>query len=250
MRHEAEGEALNPETTRAFLRVHAEREARAQAPPPDAPTVADLAESLGMPLEEAEAILREARARVAAVAPKAKRRVNPVALLGGVAVGIVLLGSSLVLTAAPADPSTIQLPEVASPVYATKLDTTPLANGFEISVAGGNMETTEPGTTPPFGYETSYRALSPETAQMVREEVAERVVKLVGDPETVGHLQNAGSLKVVLKVAGGKPTTLRVPIPAYSLPFEGNPGAREALKASLVRTMEAGWPAIVDATPQ
>ena len=272
MRHEAEGEALNPETTRAFLRVHAEREARAQAPPPDAPTVADLAESLGMPLEEAQSILREARARVAGesvvdeqayeAGGSMVRRSRTIALTF-VGLGVLILGTLLLrprTVPAPSwasetiplvTPAQMATPDPFMTPYApgaavTNVDR--LANGFEISVAGGNMETTEPGTTPPFG--TSYRALSPETAQMVREEVAERVVKLVGDPETVGHLQNAGSLKVVLKVAGGKPTTLRVPIPAYSLPFEGNPGAREALKASLVRTMEAGWPAIVDATPQ
>ena len=56
-------ERLSPEEARTFLRVHAEREAGGA----DGPRLEDLAEALHLPVEEARAILREARSRVATV---------------------------------------------------------------------------------------------------------------------------------------------------------------------------------------
>ena len=272
MRHEEEGEALNPETTRAFLRIHAEREARAQAPPPDAPTVADLAESLGMPLEEARSILREARARVAAesaVAGEAHEaggstvrgsRTLSWTFLGA---GVLLFGTllmsvrtvpapssayetnPLVVPAQMAPPDPFMTPD-SSGMTVTNVDR--LANGFEISVASDTTTVTLPGTPP--GYGTSYRKAEYASAWAVRERLAQRIVDLVKRSDAEGVFVNARVLNVGLRVGGGKTTTLRVPVPPYAFPLTGNDGAEAGLLRSVERTIEVGWDAIVDATPQ
>ena len=272
MRHEEEGEALNPETTRAFLRVHAEREARAQAPPPDAPTVADLAESLGMPLEEARSILREARSRVvgeAAVAGETEA-VGQNPTVGGrtlawtfLGAGVLLLGTLLTsFRTAPAPSSASETIPLVTPAQMATPDPfmTPyapgaavtnvdrLANGFEISVASDTTTVTEPGTPP--GYGTSYRKAEFASAWAVRERLAQRIVDLVKRSDAEGVFVNARVLNVGLRVGGGKTTTLRVPVPPYAFPLTGNAGAEEALRRSVEDALEAGWPAIVDATPQ
>ena len=249
LRYGEEEEPLSAETTRAFLQVHAEREARVQATPPDAPTVADLAESLHLSREETEAILREARARVARTS-KPVARSRPSYRLA-VAAGSVLLAGLLLLSLGTVQRNLTVAPPMsvmASPP--TMVDPgTALANGFEIRLTFGNAgESTQEGLPPKFG--TSYRNLSFETAAAVRGRLVERILNIATAVDLGRSPSGVGSLTVRLRVAGGKETSILVPVPPYTFPLAGNPGAREALQESVAKVLDAAWPAVVEATPQ
>lgn len=246
--HHTEEEAarLTPEEARAFLQVHAEREAKASEPTPDVPTIEDLAESLHLPLEEAKAILREARARVAATPPPAVRqeRAMPLAVILGAATITFILGLRL-LAANSVPPALQAAPAMMAPVSYSAGP----PNGFKIEIeTPSGMTIDQEGEPAKFG--TDYRRLDEAGAAALRTRLVDATLRMLDGAEDSAALREARSLAVRLRVSSGQPVTLRVPLKPFTLPLAGNPGGRESLRSSLETTLAAGWPKVIEAMPQ
>ena len=246
LRHD--DEPLNPEEARAFLQVHAEREARATANP-EGPRIGDLAESLHIPHDEALAILREARGPVA-VAPKANDRRPFVAVALAVGLLVVVLGATLTRqNAAP-----LQSAVAAPPAAQTGVLPADVPEGFDLSIQAGRTDAEASGPAPKFG--TDYRTLSPSDAAVLRTRLVTATLGLMQStegslhPGNVAEWMRAKELFVRLRVIGGEWTLVKVPLRPFTLPLNGNPGGRDELRRTLTALYEAGWAGVVQAAPR
>lgn len=254
LRHD--DEPLSPEEARAFLQVHAEREAHASKGLPDGPRLADLAASLRLPLDEARSILDEARSRVRPRPRGIDRTVLLGALLGIAMVIIVIVGvawpspkPSLAATGARTPVALQQIAVQAPSAITAGTEPVLVPDGFEIAIrvpdarVGASGSPLTPGTNP--------RGWSDSEAGAVRERLVEASLAMVNNAlENSGPWMRAQELSVDLRVAGGGWTLVKVPLRPFTLPLEGNPQGREELRRTLRVLYEAGWGDVLRATPQ
>lgn len=248
LRHD--DEPLSPEEARAFLQVHAEREARGT----QGTRVADLAESLNLSPDETRSILAEAKAR-------AGKRPSFVLLACGLALiaGLLLVAQMLLAlnrspgAVAAAPSTTVPLMGVASatPSPALKTGTVPVEvpEGFEIAIRVPGAETTASG--PPAKSGTDVRTLDAGETMRVRDQLVEATLAMMENALRDSEAwMRAQELSVYLRVAGGGWTLVRVPLKPFTLPLQGNPGGRASLRATLGALYEAGWSDVVRASPR
>ena len=245
---------LSPREAQEFLRVHAEREAKATAA--DAPTVEDLAETLGITPEEARSILQEARARTAPPKTKPRTASQQEARVATIilACALVVAGSFFIVAPRPRSvsaPSTLpaenlspvapaRITGLVSPHPAPRLEFTPpvlssasLPLGFHIRIDSPilRIDTGAPTLTE----DIDYRRFGPSEAYGVQRRLVGTCLDLIRSAPS-GTLRGAGELSLSIMLEG-KWTKLVVPL--------GSDAQSEETKAALTRTIAAAWPQIV-----
>lgn len=246
---------LRPGEAQVVLQIHAERESGG----PDRPRIEDLAESLGIPVEEARELLGEARRRVSSEAPSTRgrkekalaRRIVYSTLALGVlglcgAAALVSQRSSVPLQVSPAVAKVAPQPISPTP---PALVPSPVPDGYSLEVElGASTFGMEGNPTRPSADD---RNLSETDAASLRERFVDAVLVMLKDaPRDDVALSDARSMTVRLRPAGGRSVSLTVPIAPFTLPLEGNEAGRESLRRNLEGVFEAGWPSIVQAMPR
>lgn len=244
LRHAEEPERrLTPEEARAFLQVHAEREAA------DAPTVDDMAETLGLAPDEARAILAEARAR-AVVAPAVQTRPHNarLGLLLALAIGLIVLGLQVGVANSP--PTQVAAPMPAAVPTPPAAVTPEIASldyfGLDAWADGAHMGQTANSAT--FGQ--PFPRLSASDAQTLRTALVGRLVdQLDLQDEADPRWRTAERLTVGITGPDARMITVEVPLPPGTLPLTHDPDRRQRLSATLAPLLEAAWPQIFHPAP-
>ena len=254
---------LSPREARQFLQVHAEREAASTMP--DAPTVHDLAEALGITSDEACSILREARARTAA--PKSKPRTvsqqeahiaTIILACAGIAAGsffvfaprprsvpapAFLPAENLSPATPPAGvPPTLMVePPAPVPIRTPRPAFTPPFSPSVVPPANFMVQVESPGGSfgtngPILGDAPDYRTLSAAEAVPVQSALVATVLDLVR-PVPAERWGGVKDFSLSIMRLGGGRTKLVVPL---------GPGVDpETMRASLTKVVAAAWSQIV-----
>ena len=262
LRHAEEPERrLTPEEARAFLRVHAEREAARSRD--DAPTAADIAEALRLSPEETQSILREARARAYSVGSSSRRGLRP-RLLWATAAAL-LLALALRVSAANRAAETVI---VEGPVHTRPVRRAVLLGPTEEFAPSPHSVSSAMVEAPPAGFQVeidtpngrlaseanprSEAAPSllhdPAWAALQQEGIARVAEQMLADGTDERGLMGLPSVSVDVRVQGGGRTRLVVPAPAFTPPLRNDPEARARFSAALRGVLAAAWPEIERST--